>query len=82
MKLIEIPKAKDFTEEDASAYVEGYGDGAQTQLKADQKKVQEMFDEIQELFFTFDGDGELILRSEMNGNRKVDEWQKLKEGVK
>ena len=59
---------------------------AQAQLEAAEKeadkKVQEMFDKIQELFFTFDGDGELILRSEMNGNRKVDEWQALKEGVK
>jgi len=39
--LIEIPKASDFTEEDAGAYVEGYGRGAQAQREADIKWMKE-----------------------------------------
>ena len=39
MPVIEIPSAFDFVEEDAGAYVEGYGTGATAQNKADRKSM-------------------------------------------
>ena len=41
MPVIEIPSAFDFVEEDAGAYVEGYGTGATAQNKADRKWMVE-----------------------------------------
>lgn len=35
--LVEIPKASDFTEEDAETYIKGYKDGVQVQRDADIK---------------------------------------------
>ena len=38
--MLEIPKAFDFVETDAGAYVEGYGDGATAQREADIKWME------------------------------------------
>lgn len=46
MPVIEIPKAFDFIEEDAEAYVEGYEEGAKAQNKADRKWMVECTQEI------------------------------------
>jgi len=51
--------------------------GKTAQLEADQEKVRELFEEMKENFFTFDGDGNLILTSSPPRDRIVAWWQAL-----
>jgi len=42
----------------------------------DNQRIEELFKEIEREFFTYDGDGNLILQSAMNGERRV-KWYQL-----
>ena len=72
--IAKVQLAKDMEWEDKNGFIKD----AECQAK-----VERLFKEIEEHFFTFDGDGNLILCSEMDGVRKVNWWQALKkqEGI-
>jgi len=78
---INIPLASDFTEEDAPAYVEGYGRGASAQLESCEKEVnkivKEIFKETEKLLMPFWSPDipEVLIHYKLNPER----YQDLKE---